>query len=108
MQACFCTLESRTAYLQSLQCHVSAHGRPLTLTSDHHGIFTKHNAEDPAPAQFEQALDELNIESILAYLPQAKGSVDRAFQTQEDRLVNVLRMAKISAIEAANAWIPNA
>ena len=81
MQACFYPVESTNAYLHSLQCYVSAHGRPLALYSDRHSIFTKHDPEYPAPTQFERAVGELNIESILAYSPQAKGRVERAFQT---------------------------
>ncbi len=106
MQACFYRVESTRAYLHSLQCYVSAHGRPLALYSDRHSIFTKHDPEDPAPTQFERAAGELNIESILAYSPQAKGRVERAFQTLQDRLVKALRLARISTIEAANAWLP--
>lgn len=106
LQACFYPVESTNAYLHSLQCHVLAHGRPVALYSDRHGIFTKHDPEDPEPTQFERALGELNIESILAYSPQAKGRVERAFQTLQDRLVKALRLAGISTIEAANAWLP--
>jgi transposase len=106
LQACFYPVESTNAYLHSLQCHVRAHGRPVALYSDRHGIFTKHDPEDPEPTQFERALGELNIESILAYSPQAKGRVERAFQTLQDRLVKALRLARISTIEAANAWLP--
>lgn len=106
MQACFYPAESTNAYLHSLQCYVSAHGRPLALYSDRHSIFTKHDPEDPAPTQFERAVGELNIESILAYSPQAKGRVERAFQTLQDRLVKALRLARISTLEAANAWLP--
>ena len=105
-QACFYPVESNRAYLHSLQCYVSAHGRPLALYSDRHSIFTKHDPEDPAPTQFERAAGELNIESILACSPQAKGRVERAFQTLQDRLVKALRLARISSIEAANAWLP--
>ena len=86
MQACFYPVQSTQAYLHSLQCYVSAHGRPQTLYSDRHSIFTKHDPEDPAPTQFERAAGELNIESILAYSPQAKGRVERVFQTLQDRL----------------------
>ena len=106
MQACFYPVESTNAYLDSLRCYVSAHGRPLALYSDRHSIFTKHDPEDPTPTQFERAVGELNIESILAYSPQAKGRVERAFQTLQDRLVKALRLARISTIEAANAWLP--
>jgi len=106
MQACFYPVESTNAYLHSLQCYVSAHGRPVALYSDRHSIFTKHDPEDPTPTQFERAAGELNIESILAYSPQAKGRVERAFQTLQDRLVKALRLARISTLEAANAWLP--
>lgn len=105
-QACFYPVESTSAYLHSLRAYVSAHGRPLALYSDRHSIFTKHDPEDPAPTQFERALQELGIESILAYSPQAKGRVERLFQTLQDRLVKALRLAGISTIEAANAWLP--
>ena len=105
-QACFYPVESTGAYLHSLRAYVQAHGRPLALYSDRHSIFTKHDPEDPAPTQFERALGELGIESILAYSPQAKGRVERLFQTLQDRLVKALRLAKISTIEAANAWLP--
>ncbi len=106
LQACFCPVESTNAYLHSLQSYVGTHGRPLALYSDRHSIFTKHDPEDPAPTQFERAVGELNIESILAYSPQAKGRVERVFQTLQDRLVKALRLARISTIEAANAWLP--
>jgi transposase len=104
--ACFYPVESTGAYLHSLREHVQAHGRPLALYSDRHSIFTKHDPEDPAPTQFERALGELGIESILAYSPQAKGRVERLFQTLQDRLVKALRLAGISCIEQANAWLP--
>ncbi len=107
LQACFYPVESTNAYLHSLQCYVGVHGRPLALYSDRHSIFTKHDPEDPVPTQFERAVGELNIESILAYSPQAKGRVERAFQTLQDRLVKALRLARISTIEAANAWLPS-
>ena len=106
MQACFYRVESTNAYLHSLQSYLIAHGRPLALYSDRHSIFTKHDPEDPAPTQFERAVGDLGIESILAYSPQAKGRVERAFQTLQDRLVKALRLAKISTIEEANAWLP--
>ena len=106
LQACFYPVESTNAHLRSLQCYVGVHGRPVALYSDRHSIFTKHDPEDPTPTQFERALGELNIESILAYSPQAKGRVERLFQALQDRLVKVFRLAKISTIEAANAWLP--
>ena len=56
--------------------------------------------------QFGRALSELNIDIICANSPQAKGRVERAFGTLQDRLVKELRLAGISTIAAANAWLP--
>ena len=105
MQARFYPVESTAAYLGGLQRYVSRHGRPLALYSDRHSIFTKHDPEDPQPTQFERAEAQLNIESILAYTPQAKGRVERLFQTLQDRLVKALRLAGIDSLEQANAWL---
>ena len=51
-------------------------------------------------------LSELNIDIICANSPQAKGRVERAFGTLQDRLVKELRLAGISTVAAANAWLP--
>ena len=56
--------------------------------------------------QFGRALTALNIDIICANSPQAKGRVERAFGTLQDRLVKELRLAGISSIEAANTWLP--
>ena len=53
-----------------------------------------------------RALTELNIDIICANIPQAKGRVERAFATLQDRLVKELRLANIATIEAANTWLP--
>jgi transposase len=57
--------------------------------------------------QLGRALRELGIGSILAYSPQAKGRIERSFLTAQDRLVKHLRLAKISTLEAANAFLEN-
>jgi hypothetical protein len=56
--------------------------------------------------QFGRALSALNIDIICANSPQAKGRVERAFATLQDRLVKELRLAGISTMAAANAWLP--
>lgn len=56
--------------------------------------------------QFGRALFELNIEGICANTGSAKGRVERAHLTLQDRLVKELRLRKISSIEAANAFMP--
>ena len=55
--------------------------------------------------QLGRALRELGIGSILAYSPQAKGRIERSFLTAQDRLVKDLRLAKVSTLEGANAFL---
>ncbi len=104
----FVPVESSLAYLDGLHAYLRKHGRPVALYSDRHGIFTKHDPEDPAPTQFERAVKQLGIESILAHSPQAKGRVERLFETLQDRWVKAMRLAGISDREAANCWLPTA
>lgn len=54
--------------------------------------------------QFGRALYELNIDIICANTPQAKGRVERANQTLQDRLVKELRLRGIDTIDAANDY----
>jgi hypothetical protein len=104
----FVPVESSLAYLEALHAYLGAHGRPVAVYSDRHGIFTKHDAEDPVPTQVERALQQLGIESILANSPQAKGRIERLFETLQDRWVKALRLAGINGMEAANRWLPAA
>ena len=105
MYAHFEPVESTQAYLSALQDYITRHGRPAALYSDRHGIFTKHNPEDGVPTQFQRALAALDIAGIQALTPQAKGRVERLFQTLQDRLVKALRLAGISEMGAANAFL---
>jgi hypothetical protein len=98
--------ETTRAYLRGLRRHVEQRGLPLALYSDRHSIFGKHDPEDPEPTQFERAARELGIEPILALTPQAKGRVERAFQTLQDRWVKALRLAQCSTLEQANERLP--
>ena len=56
--------------------------------------------------QFGRILDELAIELICANSPQAKGRVERANKTLQDRLVKEMRLQGIDTIEEANVWLP--
>jgi len=59
-----------------------------------------------AETQFSRAARELSIECIHAHSPQAKGRVERANQTLQDRLVKEMRLAGINDMDTANAWLP--
>jgi len=107
MQLRFVPSESTFAYLCAARSYVETHGRPIAFYSDKHTVFRVAGAgRDGGPTQFGRAMRELNIEVICADSPQAKGRVERAHKTLQDRLVKELRLAGISTIEAANAFLP--
>lgn len=103
----FANAETTEAYMTVLRDYMATHGRPVSLYSDRHSIF-RVNAPDREGelTQFSRALKTLDIEAIHARTPQAKGRVERANQTLQDRLVKGMRLAGIHSIEAANAWLP--
>jgi hypothetical protein len=106
----FAASENTFDYFRAAKAYLSDWGKPLAFYSDKHGIFrTTHGSEldrTSGLTQFGQALYELNIDIICANTPQAKGRVERANQTLQDRLVKELRLRGISTIEAANAYAP--
>jgi transposase len=104
----FAPTETTLGYMHALHDHILAHGVPVALYSDKHSIF-RINAKDADPeaeTQFSRAARELGIECIHAHSPQAKGRVERANQTLQDRLVKEMRLAGINDIDSANAWLP--
>jgi hypothetical protein len=109
MQLRFVASESAFDYFRATKDYLETHGKPVAFYSDKHGIFrvnAKAASGGDRVTQFGRALAELNIDIICANSPQAKGRVERAFGTLQDRLVKELRLAGISTIEAANAWVP--
>jgi len=97
--------ETTQGYLAVLRGLVQRHGAPLAVYSDRHAIFTKSDPEDTKPTQFERALLQLRIEPICAHSPQAKGRVERLFQTLQDRLCKAMRLQAIDTIDQANSWL---
>ena len=99
--------ETTEAYMDLVWRYIKRHGRMAAMYVDRDGIFRAedHDPYDPQPTltQFSRALDDLDIQLILAYSPQAKGRIERFFQTAQDRLVKELRLAKATTIEEANA-----
>ncbi len=104
----FVVSESAFSYFTATRAYVEAHGKPVAFYSDKHGIFrvNRKTATGDEITQFGRGLCELNIDIICANSPQAKGRVERAFGTLQDRLVKELRLAGIGTMEAANAWLP--
>ena len=94
------------AYMDLLGRYLRRQGRMAAMYVDRDSIFRAEDQHpsDPRPVltQFSRALQELEIELILAYSPQAKGRVERLFETAQDRLVKELRLAKARTIAQAN------
>jgi hypothetical protein len=92
--------------------YLERNGRMVDVYTDRDSMFTvavKETAEDRRQqdrlTQLGRALRELGIGSILAYSPQAKGRVERSFLTAQDRLVKQLRLAKVTSLAGANAFL---
>jgi transposase len=89
------------------------YGRPLAHYTDKNSIFRTAGPAvlpeqlrgEKARSQFGRALQELGIEWIAAQSPQAKGRIERLFETLQDRLVKELRLAGIDTLEAANHFL---
>jgi transposase len=105
----FASAECTKAYLEALRDQVLTHGRPLAFYSDRHGIF-RINAKDAesgdGKTEFGRVVERLGIGLINALTPQAKGRVERANQTLQDRLIKEMRLSNINSIEAAHAFLP--
>lgn len=101
--------ETTFDYFRTTRTYLETWGKPVAFYSDKFSVFRvyKRDAEGGnGMTQFGRALHELNIDIICANSPQAKGRVERAFGTLQDRLVKELRLAGIDTIEAANEWLP--
>ena len=99
--------ETTEAYMRTTRAHLAAHGRPVAYYSDRHSVFrvNKKDREDEL-TQFSRALRTLDIAAIHARSPQAKGRVERANKTLQDRLVKEMRLRGISDMAAGNAYLP--
>lgn len=110
----FVPSECAAGYLRVLLATVRAHGGPLAIYMDRHGIFRRTDdhwtpaeqlAGEQDLTQVGSAMRELGIEPIFALSPQAKGRVERLWGTLQDRLVSEMRLANIATLDAANAFI---
>lgn len=100
--------ESALAYMQATRDYVAAYGKPVAFYSDRHGIFrvNREARRGDGMTQFGRALRDLDIQILCAPSPQAKGRVERAHLTLQDRLVKELRLAGVATVEAANRFLP--
>jgi transposase len=102
--------EGTASTFQGLREVVAEHGLFCALYTDR----GSHYFETPKAGgkvsktvltQVGRALQQLGIEHIAAYSPEARGRSERLFRTLQDRLPKELRLAGLASIEAANAWL---
>lgn len=97
------------SYGELCKRYFKEHGLPKSLYSDRFSVFRdnhKDNLSYEPITQFQRALSVLDIELICATSPQAKGRVERANETLQDRLVKEMRLLGISDYEQANQYLP--
>ncbi|MGF1687898.1 ISNCY family transposase [Photobacterium japonica] len=105
----FSETESAFDYMAATREYLEQHGKPTAFYSDRHAVFhvSKRDAKTERLTQFGRVLHDLNIELICANSSQAKGRVERANKTLQDRLVKEMRLQGIDTIEQANARLPD-
>lgn len=110
----FSAQEDAQSYLICLRQVLLEYGIPAAIYMDRHGIFRRNDdhwtleeelAGERTPTQVGQALRALGIEPIFALSPQAKGRIERLFGTLQGRLVQELRLARITTPEKANVFL---
>ena len=106
--------EDQAGYFILLRTIAQTYGLPLAIYHDRHTILRSPKqptleeelAGQQPMSQIQRLWAELGIESIPAHSPQAKGRVERLWGTLQDRLVKELRLAAITTLEEANAFLP--
>jgi hypothetical protein len=107
--------EDLHGYATLLRIICTTYGLPLALYGDRLGVFVRNDRHwtleeelqgTQAPTHFGRILQEFGIGYIAAHSPQAKGRIERFWQTLQDRLVQELRLRGIATLEAANAFLP--
>jgi len=113
----FCENECLNGYFEVKRQTILEYGLPVSVYVDRHIIFKAPSNAKPtiddefegktlAYTQFSRAMQELSIGMVYAYSPQAKGRIERLWGTLQDRLALELRLAGISSLKEANAFLP--
>jgi biotin operon repressor len=118
LTARFVPHDSTEENMRLLKSYVEANGRPVAFYTDKASLFqtapkiardqkelSRDERQPLPPTQIGRALRELGIAWQAAHSPQAKGRVERSFQTAQDRLVKGLRLAKAKSLEQANRYL---
>ena len=117
LYARFVLSDSTEENMRTLRGYLEQYGRPLAFYTDKASLFrvtekrrrdqpgVDQDPKDMPPTQIGRALRELNIAWIAAHSPQAKGRVERSFDTAQDRLVKEMRVAGVKTLAQANRYL---
>lgn len=103
----FTATESTFSYFEATRAYLERYGKPQALYSDKASVFRPTTKGEAGVTHFGRAMYELNIDTFCANSSSAKGRVERAHLTLQDRLVKELRLRGIDTVEAANAYAPS-
>jgi hypothetical protein len=103
----FALEETTEGYFWACLPYFEREGLPISLYNDKRGTFIVNQGKNRGETQFSRAIKELGINMIFAHSPQAKGRIEKAFGTLQERLVWEMRIAGISTIEEANRFLPS-
>jgi len=110
MELSFAAVESTFDYFRATRRYLERHGKPMAFYSDRLSVFHVHARDKaqggPGVSQFGRALRDLNVDSLCATSPEAKGRVERAHGTLQDRLVKELRLRGLNDPTAAEPFLP--
>jgi hypothetical protein len=109
----FYEFEGTYPAMDSFRRYISQYGLPRSVYLDKHSTYKINrgaNLDEDLKgilpeSQFGRSLNEVDVEVIYANSPQAKGRIERKFETLQDRLVKELRLAKVSTLEGANVFL---
>jgi len=116
LAARFFPFEGSAGYFWLLKHMVKTYGIPVSIYQDCHGTLHRNDdhwsleeqlAGRQEPTQVGLALEALGIRPIYALSPQAKGRMERLFGILQDRLMAELRLAGITTLQEANAFLPS-
>ena len=104
----FTQTESTFSYFEATRTYIERHGKPGAFYSDKASVFrnVKPGKTGNRVTPFGRAMYELNIDTFCANSSSAKGRVERAHLTLQDRLVKEMRLRGINTVADANAYAP--
>jgi len=106
----FYEYEGTIPAMDSLAGYITEYGLPMSVYLDKHTTYKSWVRRDEFRevepiSQFGRALSELGVKMLFAHSPQAKGRIERLFNTFQDRVVKEMRLKGVATIEEANNFL---